>query len=178
MARPALSPPASGPAPGPGRAEAGGGSSPGPALPPPPARPGPALPASFRRTEAPGLGGRRARLPRAEGRRGPRGWAEVKAPVGVRLQASGLPGRAVPRKRALSRGVQGCCCCCCWWCLRGGVAALARGWGKGNPGRGGTGERAAFPAVPRWPRPRPRPRWLQRQGAAVSRAGTVVAEGR
>lgn len=139
-------------------------------------RPGPALPASFMRTEAPGLGGRRARLPGAEGRRGPRGWAEVKPPVRVRLQASGLPGRAVPRKRALSRGVQGCCWW--WWWLRGGVAALARGWGKGNPGRWGTGERVAFPAVPRWPCPRPRPRWLQRQGAAVSRAGTVVAEGR
>lgn len=98
----------------------------------------PALPASFIRTEAPEVGGPAGpTFPSPVGRRGSRGWAEVKPP------SPGAPAGSF----GLSRGVQG------WWWSCGGVADRARlsprGCGEGNPGRWGTrGEGGLAGCVP------------------------------
>lgn len=94
MARTALSPPAAGSAPGPGRAVTGGGGCPGPALPPPAPPKGPAprparVPAALR--------GRAARNGGAGHGPGPGPGREVAAQRGRRPRQSNPGGRAAPR---------------------------------------------------------------------------------
>lgn len=141
MARTALSPPAAGSAPGPGRAETGGGGCPGPALPPPAPPPGPAPP---RPGPAPRPGGRcppGPGCPKWRCREAAPGPARPGPgrPWGGGAQGSPSPAqqprgtcRAAPDRPPASgenRASAGCCC------RRFSLSLFRLSWHTGNYGR-------------------------------------------